>query len=107
MKPVNNPVFEVEIVKDNNGYHCNASYNAVMNTVKDGGHVSGWYVEKTTGTGRTGASVSPIVAVALQTINSKIAFRYQSVTFNAQSGVAAGAVSTVYMDTDGTISTTA
>ena len=104
MKPINNPVFEVEIVKDNNGYHCNASYNAVMKTVKDGGHVSGWYVEKTTGTGRTGASVSPIIAVAMQT---KIAFRYQSVTFNAQSGVAAGSVSTVYMATDGTISTTA
>lgn len=107
MKPINNPVFEVEIVKDSDGYHCNASYDAVMNTVKEGGHVSGWYVEKTTGTGRTGASVSPIIAVALQTINSKIAFRYQSVTFNAQTGAAAGSVSTVYMATDGTISTTA
>lgn len=107
MKPINNPVFEVEIVKDRDGYHCNASYDAVMNTVKEGGHVSGWYVEKTTGTGRTGASVSPIIAVAMQTINSKIAFRYQSVTFNAQSGSAAGSVSTVYMAPDGTISTTA
>lgn len=107
MKPINNPVFEVEIVKDSDGYHCNASYDAVMKTVKEGGHVSGWYVEKTTGTGRTGASVSPIIAVAMQTINSKIAFRYQSVTFNAQNGSASGSVSTVYMATDGTISTTA
>lgn len=107
MKPVNNPVFEIEIVKDSSGYHCNASYDAVMNTVKEGGHVSGWYVEKTTGTGRTGASVSPIIAVALQTLNSKLAFRYQSVTFNAQTGAVSGSISTVYMATDGTISTTA
>ena len=107
MKPVNNPVLEINIVKDSNGYHCNASYNAIMNTVKNGGHISGWYVEKTTGTGRTGASVSPIIAVALQTLNSKLAFRFQSITFNATTGAVSGSISTVYMATDGTISTTA
>ena len=107
MKPVNNPVLEINIVKDSDGYHCNASYEAVMKTVKEGGHVSGWYVEKTTGTGRTGASVSPIIAVAMQTLNSKIGFRFQSITFNATSGAMSGSISTVYMATDGTISTTA
>lgn len=107
MKPINNPVFEIEIVKDSAGYHCNASYSAIVNTVRAGGHISGWYVEKTTGTGRNGASVSPIIAVAMQSLNSKIGFRYQAFTFNATSGVAAGSISTVYMATDGTISTTA
>lgn len=107
MKPISNPVFEIEIIKDSSGYHCNASYSAIVNTVKDGGHISGWYVEKTTGTGRTGASVSPIIAVAMQTLNSKIGFRFQSITFNATTGAVAGSVSTVYMASDGTISTTA
>ncbi len=107
MKPIPNPVFEVEIVKDSNGYHCNASYEAIMNTVKAGGRISGWYVEKTTGTGRTGASVSALIAVAMQTLNSKIGFRYQAFTFNATTGAASGSVSCLFMAPDGTISTTA
>lgn len=107
MKPINNPVLEIEIVKDSSGYHCNASYNTIVNTVKNGGHISGWYVEKTTGTGRTGASVSPIIAVGFQTFNSKVGFRYQAITFNATTGVVSGSVSVIYMASDGTISTTA
>lgn len=108
MKPIHNPVLQVNIIHEADGtYTCDQSYAAIMNTVKAGGPIEGFYVDKATGTGRTGAGVSPIVAVALQTINSKVAFRYQSITFNAQSGAASGSVSTVYMATDGTISTTA
>lgn len=107
MKPINNPVLEIEIVKDSNGCHCNTSYDTIMNTVKAGGHIFGWYVEKTAGTGRTGASVSTIIAVGFQTFNSKIGFRYQSITFNATTGAASGSVSTLYMDSNGSISTTA
>ena len=108
MKPIHNPVLMINIIHEADGtYTCDQSYDAIMNTVKAGGPISGWYIDKATGTGRTGASVSPIVASAMQTINSKIAFRYQSITFNAQSGAAAGSVATVYMAPDGTISTTA
>ncbi len=107
MKPIHNPVLEIEIVKDSNGYHCSASYNTIMNTVKAGGHIYGCYVEKTTGSGRTGASVSPFMAVAMQSLNSKIGFRYQAFTFNATTGVASGSVTCLFMAPDGTISTTA
>ena len=107
MKPINNPVLEIEIVRTSAGYVCSADYDTIKETVQAGGHIAGWYIEKTAGTGRTGASVSPIIAVGFQTFNSKIGFRYQSITFNATTGAVSGSVSTLYMASDGTISTTA
>lgn len=107
MKPVNNPVLEINIVKDSSGYHCNASYDVIMETITAGGPYVGWYIEKTHGTGREGSSVSPIIAIGLQSLNSKMAFRYQAITFNTSTGAVSGSISTLFMDPEGTISTTA
>lgn len=108
MKPIHNPVLQVNIIHEADGtYTCDQSYAAIMNTVKAGGHVFGYYVDKATGTGRTGAGVHQILGVAMQTLNSKIGFRYYAILFNASTGAATGSISVVYMAPDGTISTTA
>ncbi len=107
MKPIFNPVIELIVTRTASGYDCNYSYKALKEAVSSGSPISGCYIEKTTGTGRTGAGVSPIIGVALQTFNQKIGIRYYAITFNASTGVASGSASTLYMASDGTISTTA
>lgn len=106
MKPIYNPVLTVMIIKDADGnFSCDQSYDAIAATVKNGGPVNGWIVDKSTGAGRTGASVGTIEGAAYQTIRDYIGFRYVATTFNPSTGAAAGSLTVLYMKPDGTFTT--
>ena len=106
MKPINNPELKINIIHNADATHtCDQSYDAIAETVKAGGHVTGYYVDKSTGAGRTGASVGVIQGAAYQTIRDYVAFRYVATTFNPSTGAAAGSLTTIYMKPDGTFTT--